>query len=557
MSNLAERAHAHEIWPAGVAREIDVSRYRSIADVVDEACGRYADLVAFDNLGQTLTYRDVDRLSKAFASFLVHDLGLAAGDRIAIQMPNVLQYPIAVFGALRAGLVVVNTNPLYTPREMKHQLRDSGARAILILENFADKLEEILGETDLRHVILTEIGDLFAAPKRQLVNFVVRRVKKMVPRHRLAHVRLRAALARGARHRFEPATLERDDLAFLQYTGGTTGVSKGAMLTHGNVLANLEQISQWLRPMLREREEVLITALPLYHIFSLTVNCLGLFKIGIRNVLITNPRDIPAFVKELARARPTVMTAVNTLLGALMNHPRFARLDFSTWKVTVAGAMALKTAVAERWREVTGSPALEGYGLTEASPVVCCNPLDGHAKIGTIGLPLPSTQVKVIDEHGDALPHGHEGELCVRGPQVMKGYWNQEEETRKVLPGDGWLRTGDMATIDIQGFVRIVDRKKDMILVSGFNVYPNEVEEIAAKHPKVLDCAAIGVPDEASGEAVKLFVVKRDPSLTADELREHCRKELTAYKVPRHVEFRDELPKTNVGKVLRRALKEG
>jgi long-chain acyl-CoA synthetase len=557
MSNLAERAHAHEIWPAGVAREIDVSRYRSIADVVDEACGRYADLVAFDNLGQTLTYRDVDRLSKAFASLLVHDLGLAAGDRIAIQMPNVLQYPIAVFGALRAGLVVVNTNPLYTPREMKHQLRDSGARAILILENFADKLEEILGETDLRHVILTEIGDLFAAPKRQLVNFVVRRVKKMVPRHRLAHVRLRAALARGARHRFEPATLERDDLAFLQYTGGTTGVSKGAMLTHGNVLANLEQISQWLRPMLREREEVLITALPLYHIFSLTVNCLGLFKIGIRNVLITNPRDIPAFVKELARARPTVMTAVNTLLGALMNHPRFARLDFSTWKVTVAGAMALKTAVAERWREVTGSPALEGYGLTEASPVVCCNPLDGHAKIGTIGLPLPSTQVKVIDEHGDALPHGHEGELCVRGPQVMKGYWNQEEETRKVLPGDGWLRTGDMATIDIQGFVRIVDRKKDMILVSGFNVYPNEVEEIAAKHPKVLDCAAIGVPDEASGEAVKLFVVKRDPSLTADELREHCRKELTAYKVPRHVEFRDELPKTNVGKVLRRALKEG
>jgi long-chain acyl-CoA synthetase len=546
-----------ESYPPNVAHEIDVSRYGSINDVVEEAIGKYGELVAFDNMGVTMTYAELDRKVAAFAAYLTQEAGLKKGDRLAIQMPNLLQYPVVLFGALRAGLIIVNTNPLYTPREMRHQFKDSGAQAIVILENFADKLEEVLKDTEIRHVVLTEVGDFFPAPKRQIVNFVLRRIKKLVPAHTLRHTRLREAIEMGSKHRFQKPKIALSDVAFLQYTGGTTGVSKGAILTHGNVVANLEQISQWLKPMLRERQEVLITALPLYHIFSLTVNCLGLFKIGIRNILITNPRDIPAFVKDIKRTKPSVITAVNTLMSALMNNPDFQKLDFSSLKVTVAGAMALKTPVAQAWREMTRSPGLEGYGLTEASPVVCCNPLADNARVGTIGLPLPSTDVKILDDDGKDVGIGKEGELCVKGPQVMQGYWNQPEETKRVLPGDGWLRTGDMAMIEESGFVKIVDRKKDMILVSGFNVYPNEVEEVAQMHPKVLESAAVGIEDQHSGEAVKLFVVAKDASLTAEELKEFLKKELTAYKVPKQIEFRKDLPKNNVGKVLRRLLKEG
>jgi long-chain acyl-CoA synthetase len=507
-------------------------------------------------MGVTLSFAETERLSAQFAAFLRKDLGLSPGDRIALQMPNILQYPVALFGALRAGLVVVNTNPLYTPREMEHQYRDAEVKAIVILANFAHHLEQVLPKLGSPAVVVTELGDLFPLPKRLLVNTVVRYVKKLVPAfHIPSSIGFREALARGRRHgSLDDVTSSGDDLAFLQYTGGTTGVAKGAMLSHRNVVANMEQASAWMGSHFVDGQEVVVTPLPLYHIFSLTVNCLLFLKYGAENVLVTNPRDFPAFVKLLQTQRFTVLTAVSTLLNALMNQPGFSSIDWKPVKVTVAGAMALQRPVAERFLELTHSSLIEGYGLTEASPVVSCNPLGGGARLGSIGLPFPSTEIRLLDEDGREVEPGKPGELCVRGPQVMKGYWNKADETHNVLR-DGWLWTGDIAEMDGDGFLRIVDRKKDMILVSGFNVYPNEVEEVVAQHPDVLEVGCIGVPDDKAGEAVKIVVVKRRPELTAEDLLQFCRGRLAGYKMPKHIEFRSELPKTNVGKILRRALR--
>jgi long-chain acyl-CoA synthetase len=549
-------------YPSGVPADIDPDRYRSIVAVFHEACERFADKPCFTNMGVTLSYRDLARLSGQFASFLGGELGLKKGDRIGLQMPNVLQYPVALFGALRAGLVVVNTNPLYTPREMEHQYRDAAVKAIVILANFAHNLQQVLPELAKSpagepRVIVTEIGDLFPAPKRILINAAVKHIKKLVPAYDLPRaVSFRDALARGARKAAPDVAVAGDDLAFLQYTGGTTGVAKGAMLSHRNIVANMEQAAAWMGYRLNAGEEIILTPLPLYHVFSLTINCLFFMKVGSHNILITNPRDFPAFIKLMRHQPFTVMTAVSTLLNALMNQPDFASLDLSRVKLTVAGAMALQRPVAERWRELTKTTVVEGYGLTEASPVVCCNPIDGNDRLGTIGLPFPSTDVRLMGEDGkEVLGPGKPGELIARGPQVMKGYWNKPEETAGMIR-DGWLWTGDIAEMDADGFFRIVDRKKDMILVSGFNVYPNEVEEVVAGHASVAEVGAIGVPDEKSGEAVKVVVVlKPGQTVTADELTQFCRGKLAGYKVPKHVEFRAELPKTNVGKVLRRALR--
>ncbi len=543
-------------YPKGVPATVDTGRYQSILDVITQGCARFGDKPAYTCMGKTLHFCDIDRLSNQFAAFLREDLKLEKGDRIALQMPNILQYPIALFGALRAGLVVVNTNPLYTPREMAHQFKDSGAKAIVIVANFANNLEEVLGDTDIKHVIVTELGDMHPFPKGLIMNLVVKHVRKMVPAFNLPKaIGFKDALARGARLTAPTVTLGHDDIAFLQYTGGTTGVSKGAVLTHGNILANVEQISTWMAPRLKEGEEVIITPLPLYHIFSLTVNCLTFCRYGGHNILITNPRDIPAFVKELSQTRFTVMSGVNTLFNGLLNNEEFRKLNFKDLKIVVGGAMAVQRAVAERWKQVTGTTLVEGYGLTEASPVVSCNPVDGTEQIGTIGMPVPNTEIKLVDEDDNEVPMGEPGELCARGPQVMQGYYNRPDETAKVIK-DGWLYTGDVAVLAPDGFFRIVDRKKDMILVSGFNVYPNEVEDVIATNPKVLEVAVIGVPNENSGEAVKAFVVKKDQSLTEEEVIAHCREGLTGYKIPRSVEFRTELPKTNVGKILRRALRE-
>jgi len=544
-------------YPAGVPAEVDVSKYASIPDVFRVACQRFADKPCLRCMGVTLSFREVEAQSAAFASYLQRDLGLKKGDRIAIQMPNVLQYPIVLFGALRAGLVVVNTNPLYTEREMEFQFNDADVSAIVILENFASKLQAILPNLKRKpKIVLSGLADLFPPLKRTLVHLVVRYVKKLVPTFALpAAVPLRTALGRGATLGApSPVELSLSDLAFLQYTGGTTGVAKGAMLSHGNVVANMEQAAAWMAPRLTEGEEIILTPLPLYHIFSLTVNCLLFLRFGALSVLIPNPRDFPTFIKLLQTERFTVMTAVSTLLNALMNQPGFERIDWSNLKFTVAGAMALQRSVAERWARETNTPAIEGYGLTEASPVVACNPLDGRHKISTIGLPFPSTEVRLLDDDGNPAAPGESGELVVRGPQVMQGYWNKPEETALVLR-DGWLWTGDVAKLDDEGFVSIVDRKKDMIIVSGFNVYPNEVEDVICSHPKVQEAGAIGLPDEKSGEVVKVVVVKKDPSLTEEELLAHARAGLSAYKVPKVVEFRTELPKTSVGKILRRALR--
>ena len=546
-------------YPKGIPADIDPDRYRSVVAVLQAASIRYRDRRAFTNMGVSLTFAELDARSAEFAAYLERDLHLAKGDRIALQMPNILAYPVALFGALRAGLIVVNVNPLYTPREMEHQLRDAGVKAIVILANFASKLEEVLPKlaaTGEIRVVVAEIGDLFPAPRRWLVNAVVRHVKHLVPGYRLpGSIGLRQALALGRRHgRFADVDVGGEDLAFLQYTGGTTGVPKGAMLTHRNIVANMEEAVAWMSPQLRAGEEVIMTPLPLYHIFSLTVNCLTFMNYGAENVLITNPRDIPAFIKTLRTTPFTVMSGVNTLFNALMNHPGFASVDFSRVKLNVAGAMAVQTAVSERWQKLTGTSIVEGYGLTEASPAVCCNPIDGSDRPGTIGLPFPSTHLRLVDESGADAPVGQPGELLVRGPQVMRGYWQQPEETARTLK-DGWLWTGDIAQINADGFVRIVDRKKDMIKVSGFNVYPNEIEDVVAAHPGVVEVAAVPVPDEKSGEAVKLFVVRRSPEITAQILIDYCRTQLAGYKVPKQVEFRDELPKTNVGKILRRALR--
>ena len=545
-------------YSPGVPAEVDLNEFSSLKDILEKSCQRFADLPAYSNMGVTLRYRDIDRLSRAFGAWLQQTLGLGKGERVALMMPNILQYPVALFGILRAGLIVVNVNPLYTPRELEHQLKDSGATAIVILENFAHTLQEVLDRTPVKTVITTQLGDLFPFPKRPLVNFVVKRVKKMVPVWNIpGAIPFRQVLSEGESKTLADVPLNHEDLAFLQYTGGTTGVSKGAMLTHGNLVANLQQASAWLSPVSKPAEEIVITALPLYHIFSLTANCLTFMRVGGHNILITNPRDMPGFVKELSKVRFTGISGVNTLFNGLLHTPGFDRLDFSALKLCLSGGMALQQAVAERWKQVTGVSLIEGYGLTETSPAVTFNPLTVMEYNGSIGLPFPSTELSIRDDEGRELGIGEAGEICVRGPQVMRGYWNRPEETAQVMTSDGYLRTGDIGVMDERGYVRIVDRKKDMILVSGFNVYPNEIEDVVAHHPGVLEVAAVGVADEKSGEAVKLFVVKKDPALTAEALIEHCRQRLAGYKVPRQVEFRTELPKTNVGKILRRLLREG
>jgi long-chain acyl-CoA synthetase len=546
-------------YPKVVPHSIDqeIEKYSSTLDIFKEAVQRFPNHIAFSNMGKTLTYTELNKLSESFAAFLQNELKLQKGDRIALQMPNLLQFPIAMYGALKAGLVIVNTNPLYTEREMRYQFADSGATAIVILANFANHLEKIISETQLQHVIVTELGDMFDFPKRTLINFALRYVKKMVPRHDLKKVIcFRTALCRGRKLNLSPVKTNLDEIAFLQYTGGTTGVSKAAMLSHRNIVANMSQIHAWMRPLLREGQEVAICALPLYHIFALTLNGLAFGKLGAHNVLITNPRDIPGFIKELKRQSWSVMSGVNTLFNALLAHPDFATLDFKPVKISVAGGMPLQKSVAERWKISTKTVLIEGYGLTEASPVVCCNPIDGTDQVGTIGLPLPSTLIKIIDDEGSEVPTGSAGELCVKGPQVMHSYWLKPEETKIVFSEDGWLRTGDIVIQNPDGFCKIVDRKKDMILVSGFNVYPNEVEEVISSHPGVLEVAAIGYPDERAGEVVKVVIVKRDPSLTEIDVLNHARQGLTSYKVPKYVEFRLDLPKTNVGKILRRLLKD-
>ncbi|MBN8480226.1 MAG: AMP-binding protein [Xanthomonadales bacterium] len=544
-------------YPKGVAAEIDLNEFASIANLLETCFDRFRHRPAFSNMGRTLSYGDLDELSRRFASYLVNDLKLAKGDRVAMMMPNVLQYPIAICGALRAGLTVVNTNPMYTARELKHQLDDSGASVLIVLDNFAHVAAGVVGSTQVRQVVTTGLGDLLGFPKAQITNFVVRHVKKMVPEYSIpSAIRFNDTLERGRRAALPKTNVGPEDIAFLQYTGGTTGVAKGAMLTHRNMIANMQQASAWIGGDMREGEEVIVTALPLYHIFALTANCLTFMKIGGHNHLITNPRDMKGFVAELGKVRYTSLTGVNTLFNGLLNTPGFDQLDFSNLRMTLGGGMAVQRAVAERWKKVTGCTLAEAYGLTETSPAVCINPLDLSEYNGSIGLPVPSTEVSVQDDDGNLLAVGGVGELCVRGPQVMKGYWNRPEETAKVIDASGWLHTGDIARMDERGFFYIVDRKKDMILVSGFNVYPNEIEDVVALLPGVLEVAAIGVPDEKSGEAVKLVVVKKDPSLTADDIRTHCRNELTGYKQPRYIEFRDSLPKTNVGKILRRELRE-
>jgi long-chain acyl-CoA synthetase len=543
-------------YPPGVPDEISISHISSLVDLFEEACRKYADKVAYISMGKEMTYREVDNLSRDFAGWL-QSLGLGKGDRVALMMPNVLQYPVALFGTLRAGCVVVNVNPLYTPRELEHQLKDSGAKAIVILENFATTLEQVLVKTEVKHVVVTPMGEMLGLLKGSLVNFVVRKVKKLVPAWSLPEsISFTTALATGRRHGMDKVTMTREDLAFLQYTGGTTGVSKGAMLTHANISSNVMQAYSWIKPVVVEGEEFIITPLPLYHIFALTVS-LTFLMIGARNLLIANPRDIPGFVKEWSKYPVSVATGVNTLFNGLLNNADFAKLDFATMKVALGGGMAVQAPVAERWKKVTKSPLLQAYGLTETSPAATINPLHLKDFNGSIGLPISSTEISIRSDDGREVPITQVGEICIRGPQVMKGYWQRAEETDNVMTPDGFLRTGDMGYIDHEGYVFIVDRKKDMILVSGFNVYPNEVEEAVAMHEGVSDVAAIGVPDDNSGEAVKIFVVRKDPNLSAEELIAHCRKQLTGYKVPKHVEFRADLPRTNVGKILRRALKEG
>ncbi len=543
-------------YQENVPSEIDLREFNSITEVLRESCQRCADQTAYVNFGTELSYRALEEKSRAFAAYL-QSLGLERGDRVAIMSPNLLQYPIALFGILQAGMVVVNTNPLYTARELRHQLSDSGARAIIVVENFAHVVAAVIDDTPVEHVFVTAVGDLLNFPKGVLINFVLRYIKKEIPSYRLpGAIPFTRALSKGAALTLTEPDIGLGDLAFLQYTGGTTGVSKGAMLTHGNIVANMQQSAAWLGTNVQIDREVIVTALPLYHIFALTANCLVFTKFGGRNLLITNPRDMKGFVKELSKEKFTAITGVNTLFNGLLNTPGFADLDFSGLKLTLGGGMAVQRAVADKWKQVTGVPLIEAYGLTETSPAACINPMNLDDYNGAIGLPISSTECKIIDEDGNTLPIGESGELCIRGPQVMKGYWNRPEETAKVLDAEGWLRTGDMARQDSKGYFYIVDRKKDMILVSGFNVYPNEIEDVVAGHPKVLEVGAIGVHDDKSGELVKIVVVRKEESLTVDELREHCKKELTGYKVPRYIEFVDELPKTNVGKILRRELRE-
>jgi len=538
----------------GVPAEIDLNEYASINDMLAQSCRKFRDRPAFHNLGATITYAELDCLSRNFAAWL-QTLNLPQGSRVALMMPNLLQYPVAMFGALRAGMILVNVNPLYTARELEHQLKDSGAEVIVILENFAHVLEKAIANTAVQHVVTTQVGDLLPAPRRIMVNFAVKHVKKMVPEWRIGGaIEFRTALDRGARAPLDEATPSHADIAFLQYTGGTTGRSKGAMLTHGGLIANMLQACAWSRGILEESCETVVTALPLYHVFSLTTNCLLFMKLGGMNLLITNPKDMPEFVKELRKTPWTVISGVNTLFNGLLNAPGFADLDFSRVKFALGGGAAVHRTVAERWQAVTHSSILQGYGLTETSPFVSCCPLD-KVYSGSIGLPLPSTEVAMLDEEGHELPPGAEGEICVKGPQVMAGYWQMPGETAAAFTPNGWLRTGDIGIMDEDGFMRITDRKKDMILVSGFNVYPNEIENVIAAVPGVVECGVIGVPDMIAGEVVKAYVVTQDPNLSADEIVAFCRQSLTNYKVPRIIEFRADLPKTPVGKILRRELR--
>ncbi|MEG8202213.1 long-chain-fatty-acid--CoA ligase FadD2 [Pseudomonas sp. 5FOS] len=550
--------------PAGVPSTIDINAYTSVVEVFERSCKRFADRPAFSNLGVTLNYAELERHSAAFAAWLQQHTDLKPGDRIAVQMPNVLQYPIAVFGALRAGLIVVNTNPLYTEREMRHQFKDSGARALVYLNMFGKRVQEVLPDTGIEYLIEAKMGDLLPTAKGWLVNTVVDKLKKMVPAYQLPQaVPFKQVLRQGRELSHKPVPLCLDDIAVLQYTGGTTGLAKGAMLTHGNLVANMLQVLACFsqhgpdgQKLIKDGQEVMIAPLPLYHIYAFTANCMCMMVTGNHNVLITNPRDIPGFIKELGKWRFSALLGLNTLFVALMDHPGFRQLDFSALKVTNSGGTALVKATAERWEALTGCRIVEGYGLTETSPVASTNPYGQLARLGTVGIPVAGTAFKVIDDDGNELPLGDRGELCIKGPQVMKGYWQQPEATAQALDAEGWFKTGDIAVIDPDGFTRIVDRKKDMIIVSGFNVYPNEIEDVVMGHPKVANCAAIGVPDERSGEAVKLFVVPREGGLSVDELKAYCKANFTGYKVPKHIVLRESLPMTPVGKILRRELRD-
>jgi long-chain acyl-CoA synthetase len=546
-----------EQYPAGVPAQIDVDEFASVVAVLESAIDNFRDRPAFSSLGKTLTYGEIDELSARFAAYLLGELGLKKGDRVAIMMPNCLQYPIATFGVLRAGMTVVNTNPMYTPRELKHQLADSGTSVILVLDNFAHTVQQVLADTPVKKVITTGLGDMLGFPKGAVVNFVLKHIKKMVPPYSIpGAVRFRDTLEAGSRHALPKVEVTSDDIAFLQYTGGTTGVAKGAMLTHRNLVANMQQAAAWVGTNVRPGHEVIITALPLYHIFALTANGLVFMKLGGMNYLITNPRDMKGFVKELKNNRFTAITGVNTLFNGLLNTEGFDEVDFSNLKVALGGGMAVQRAVADKWKKVTGVTLVEAYGLTETSPAACINPLDLKEYNGAIGLPIPSTDACVKNDDGQRVAMGEVGELCIRGPQVMKGYWHRQDETDKVMDAEGWLHTGDMARMDENGFFYIVDRKKDMILVSGFNVYPNEIEDVLAMMPGILEVAAVGAPNEKSGEVVKVVIVKKDPNLTEEQVKEFARANLTGYKHPRIVEFRKELPKTNVGKILRRELRD-
>ncbi len=547
-------------YPKGVPTEIDMTQYRSLVHLLEESFRKFASRNAYVCMDKFLTYADVDQMSKHLGAWL-QGRGLQKGARVAIMMPNVLQYPIAIAGILRAGYTVVNVNPLYTPRELEHQLNDSGAEAIIILENFATTLEHVLAKTKVKHVVIASMGEMLGGLKGMIVNFVVRNVKKMVPAFSLPNAtRFKHVLSEGARMSLKPVNLTQDDVAFLQYTGGTTGVSKGATLLHRNIIANVLQNDAWAQPALQHEPKIdpltIVCALPLYHIFALTACCLMGTRWGAMNILIPNPRDIPGFVKELSKYKFNLLPAVNTLYNGLLNSPEFAKLDFSGLKICNGGGMAVQKAVNDKWLKVTGCPIVEGYGLSETSPSATINPADATEFSGSIGLPIPSTEIAILDDDGKPVPLGQPGEIAIRGPQVMVGYWNRPDETAKVMTPDGFFKSGDIGVMDDRGFVTIVDRKKDMILVSGFNVYPNEVEGVVAAHPGVLECACIGVPDANSGEAVKLFVVRKDPSLTVDELMNYCKEQLTGYKKPKYIEFRDELPKTNVGKILRRELRD-
>jgi long-chain acyl-CoA synthetase len=546
-------------YPEGVPAEIDVNEFSSLREFLEQSFAKYRSLPAFTNMGHSITFGELDQLSRYLGGWLQKNAGLSKGDRVAVMMPNIIQYAVAVAAILRAGLTVTNVNPLYTPRELEHQLKDSGAKAIIIVENFACTLAKVRHNTSVKTVIVTAIGDMLPAPKRHIVNFLIRKVKKMVPEYNIPEaITLHKALKEGKWQTMDTPELGHDDLAFLQYTGGTTGVAKGAMLTHRNIIANLLQARAWLNATVTEGQSIVITPLPLYHIFSLTANFFTFTLMGGNNILITNPRDMPAFIKELKKHKFTFITGVNTLFNGLLNTPGFEEVDFSHLKATLGGGMAVQRAVAERWQQVTGKPLIEAYGLTETSPAACINPMTNTEFNGSIGLPISSTDVSIRDEDGKDLGVGAVGEICIRGPQVMAGYWNRPDETAKVMLEGGWFRSGDMGRMDDQGYIYIEDRKKDMILVSGFNVYPNEVEGVAVTHPAVLEAAAVGIPDEKSGEIVKLLVVCREgQSVTDKELIAFCRESLTGYKVPRLVEFRKELPKTNVGKILRRELRDG